>query len=223
MTTRLFVTGTDTDVGKTVVAAALAGGLRQLGRAVAAVKPLASGEPPPGTDASLLGQLAGHPPKVLACFEFPAAPTRAMALEGRTVTFADVTQYLENEERVLPKASGVLLVEGVGGWRVPLTPDATVDQLAQWLSAPVVVVAANRLGVLNHTLLTVEAVAQAGLPVAGVVLNDHFSTDPRLGAWNHDDLRAHLSVPVLRFPGGSLDPSALAHRGKALLERLVWQ
>ena len=222
MTARLFVTGTDTEVGKTVVAASLAGGLRRLGHTVAAVKPLASGEPAPGTDATLLGQLAGHPPKVLACFGFPAAPTRAMALEGRQVSFGDVRRFLEAEERNLPEAGGVLLVEGVGGWRVPLTPDATVDDLARWLSAPVVVVAANRLGVLNHTLLTVEAVAQAGLAVAGVVLNDHFCADPRLGAWNHDDLQAHLSVPVVRFPGGSLEPSNLSVRGEALLAELAW-
>ena len=142
MSRRLFVTGTDTDVGKTVVAAALAGGLRRLGHTVAAVKPLASGEPPPGTDATLLGQLAGHPPKVLACFRFPAAPTRAMALEGRSVPFSAVASYLCEQEASLPADSGVLLVEGVGGWRVPLTPDATVDALARWLAGPVVVVAA---------------------------------------------------------------------------------
>lgn len=223
MTTRLFVTGTDTEVGKTVVSAALAGGLRRLGHAVAAVKPLASGEAHPGTDATLLGQLAGHPPKVLACFAFPAAPTRAMALEGRRVTFAQVTAYLGEQEQGLPDRDGVLLVEGVGGWRVPLTPDATVDDLARWLDAPVVVVAANRLGVLNHTLLTVEAVRAAGLPVAGIVLNDHFCADSRLGDWNHADLEAHLTVPVLRLAGGPLQPDLLALKGETLLAGLAWR
>ena len=222
MSRRLFVTGTDTDVGKTVVAAALAGGLRRLGHTVAAVKPLASGEPPPGTDATLLGQLAGHPPKVLACFRFPAAPTRAMALEGRSVPFSAVASYLREQEASLPADSGVLLVEGVGGWRVPLTPDATVDALARWLAGPVVVVAANRLGVLNHTLLTVEAIERDGLVVAGVVLNDHFCTDARLGDWNHADLTEQLSVPVLRFAGGPLEAEPLALKGTALLANLGW-
>lgn len=220
VTARLFVTGTDTEVGKTVVTASLAAALRASGRAVAAVKPLATGEPWPGTDASLLGEAAGHAPKVLACFAEPAAPTRAMALEGRTVPFSDVQAYLLDQEAALPPG-GVLLVEGVGGWRVPLTPDATIDDLARWLAAPVVVVAANRLGVLNHTHLTVEAVQAAGLSVAAVVLNDHFATDPRLATWNAEDLTAALPLPVLRLGSGALTPAALAAQGAPLLRAVM--
>lgn len=185
---RLFVTGTDTEVGKSVVTAALAAGLRAAGVPVRAAKPLASGGEPPGEDATLLGIGGGHPPLVHTCLPTPAAPARASRQDGVPLDPAAITRWC----RALESRDHAVLVEGVGGWRVPLADGWCVDDLARDLGHPIVVVAANRLGVLNHTVLTVEAVRAAGLDVVGVVLNDAFDCPPELAAWNRDDLRAML-------------------------------
>jgi dethiobiotin synthetase len=192
-----FITGTDTEVGKSVVTAALAAGMVAAGRAVRALKPLASGGRPPGEDATLLGAAAGHSPLVHACFEAPAAPPRAAAQQGERVEPDAVRAWIEAQHR----PGHALLVEGVGGWRAPLARGWEVRDMATELGLPVVIVAANRLGVLNHTALTVDAVRGRGLDVLGVVLNDAFDCPPELAAWNRDDLRAQLpgtEVLVLR-------------------------
>src|SRR5690606_22634650 len=108
---------TDTDVGKSVVAACLAAALREAGRRVRAVKPLASGVAPgtAGEDAELLAAAAGHEPLVYATFEAALAPHRAARLEGRRVEPEALVAWL------LGQPGDPVLVEGVGGWRVPLT------------------------------------------------------------------------------------------------------
>lgn len=183
-----FITGTDTEVGKSVVTAALAAGLVAAGRAVRALKPLASGGRPPGEDATLLAEAAGHAPLVHSCFEAPAAPPRAAAQQGESVDPEAVQAWIRAQRR----DDHALLVEGVGGWRAPLATGWEVRDMATELGLPVVIVAANRLGVLNHTALTVDAIQQRGLEVLGVVLNDAFGCTPELAAWNRDDLRAQL-------------------------------
>ena len=188
-----FITGTDTEVGKTAVTASIAATLRANGADVSAVKPLATGSAPPGEDATLIAQAAGHEPRVHTCLPTPAAPHRAALLAAHTLSFDDILSW------VRAQSGTPLLVEGVGGWTVPLTADKRVSDLAIALGLPVIVVAANRLGVLNHTLLTVEAVQASGLTVCAVVLNDHFVTDDALAEWNHADLTAELSCPVIRF------------------------
>jgi dethiobiotin synthetase len=80
-------------------------------------------------------------------------------------------------------------MEGVGGWAVPLTESLTVEDLAITMAMPVIIVAANRLGMLNHTLLTVEAVRESGLQIAGVVVNNGMGEDSELKQWNVDDIR----------------------------------
>ncbi len=188
-----FITGTDTEVGKTAVTASIAATLRASGATVAAVKPLATGSAAPGEDATIIAQAAGHAPRVHTCLPTPAAPHRAAVLAGHTLSFQSILSWVREQD------GSPILVEGVGGWTVPITADKRVSDLAVELGLPVIVVAANRLGVLNHTLLTVEAVLASGLHVAAVVLNDHFTSDDALADWNHADLSSALPCPVVRF------------------------
>ncbi|MEC7949493.1 MAG: dethiobiotin synthase [Myxococcota bacterium] len=211
-----FVTGTDTEVGKSVVTASLAAGLVAAGLRVRAVKPLASGGTAPGEDAMLLGRAAGHPPLVHACFEAPVAPPRAARQEGRRIDPATVLSWTVAQRR----ADHAFLVEGVGGWRAPLADNWEVRDLATELGLPVVVVAANRLGVLNHAALTVDAVRGCGLRVLGVVLNDAFDCPPELAAWNRDDLRTQLpGTPIIALRRLTL-PRDLDTAGSWLARRL---
>jgi dethiobiotin synthetase len=195
---RLFVTGTDTEVGKSVVTACLAAPFH--GSAHAA-KIVASGvEVPPGEDATLLGFAAGHPPEVFATFRAPLSPQRAAALEGRAVDVAQLSTWLRS------RTGDPLLVEGVGGWLVPIAPGFHVPDAARIIDAPVLVVAADRLGVLNHTLLTCRAIRAAGMELAGVVLNRGVPGDAS-SDHNLDDLCELLDVPVV--PLGAVDVTRL--------------
>jgi dethiobiotin synthetase len=213
----LFVTGTDTGVGKTVVTASLAASLSRASVHVRALKPVASGvsSGEPGEDAVLLGLAAGHAPASCLRLRAPLSPHRAAALEGVTVTLEGIVGWIREN------TGEVTLVEGVGGWEVPLAPPARVSDLAEALAWPVLVVAPNRLGVLNHTLLTVQAIARRGLVVAGVALVEGRDTSDVSVTHNLEDLRALLpGVAVRPFPWlPSLDVDTLAAAGRGLLAR----
>ena len=213
----IFVTGTDTDVGKTVTTACLAAAVAATGARVRALKPVASGVPDGehGADAALLGYAAGHEPASFLSLRTPVSPHRAAALEGVTVDPDAVLAW------IAANGGDVTLVEGAGGWHVPFAPTWRVSHLAAALEWPVLVVAADRLGCLNHTMLTVDAVRAAGLPVAAVVL-----TGPAPGARgdrstssNYADLLELLpGVSVARLPWlPNLDRGTLAEAGRALL------
>lgn len=208
----VFVTGTDTGVGKTVVSAALAAALVRGGVHVRALKPVASGVPAgnAGEDATILGAAAGHLPLSLARFHAPISPHRAARLESAGLRGADVVAWVHEN------LGEVTIVEGAGGWEVPLIDGFRVADLAVALGWPVVVVAADRLGVLNHTLLTVAAIERAGLAVAGVVLTGAPAGD---GADNLADLRELLpGLPVRRLAWlDTLTPDMLAAAGSVLL------
>jgi dethiobiotin synthetase len=210
---RLFVTGTDTDVGKSVVTACLAQAARHHG-SVRAAKPVASGVTPgtAGDDATLIAAAAGHLPIVFATFAAPLSPHRAARLEGRTLP----ASLLED---VAALTADTVLVEGVGGWRVPLGGGWWNEDVARAAGARVVVVAADRLGVLNHTLLTVDAVRRAGLHLAGVVLNRGAGAGDASRVHNLDDLRELTNLPVAVLP--SLDPGDEAARDEA--GRHLWR
>lgn len=214
MHSRLFVTGTDTGVGKSVVTAALAAALADAGVAVRALKPIASGCAPgtPGEDAGLLGLADHHAPEAAFAFPAPLSPHLAAREAGETLDRPTVLAWLR------ARAADVCLVEGVGGWTVPLGPGWRVSDLAVELGAPVLVVARNRLGVLNHTLLTVEAVQQSGLLVAGVVLTPPDAPDAstELNAAALRELLPGLTVRSMRWVP-PWDRPALAAAGRALL------
>jgi dethiobiotin synthase len=205
------VTGTDTGVGKTRITAGLARALRDARVSVAALKPVASGVIPgeDAEDAVLLGAAADHEPRVFASFEAAISPHRAAALEGRSVDRGELNAWI----RQFPAA--VVLVEGAGGLRSPIGDDAGgryfVDDLAV---DALIVVAPNRLGVLNHLGMTLECSKR---PILGVVLNDgaRVDGDPSF-AYNHEDLAAMLSgVPLARAPFGDVDAIAASLAGFA--------
>jgi dethiobiotin synthetase len=169
-----FVTGTDTGVGKTVVAASIVAWLRGRGVAVRALKPLATGldDPPDPVwprDHELLASVAGATPQetILAGYGPAVSPHLAAELAGTRPL--SVTE-LADGVRAAAAPADTLVVEGVGGLLVPLGPDADVRDLATTLGLPLVIVARPGLGTINHTLLTLEAAHRAGLRVAGVVL-----------------------------------------------------
>jgi dethiobiotin synthetase len=169
----LFVTGTDTEVGKSVVAAALTAALRAGGLAVGAYKPVVTGldDPPEGGkphDHELLATCAGMSPEDVAPYRFGPAVSPHLAAEAAGVTI-DPAVLVD-----VARATGegrTLVAEGVGGLLVPLTSDGyLVRDLIAALGLRVVVVARPGLGTINHTLLTLESARAAGLDVRGVVL-----------------------------------------------------
>jgi dethiobiotin synthetase len=169
----LFVTGTDTSVGKTVLTAGIACALRAHGHSVGVVKPVQSGAPAPDPDgdAMLLKRWVGvaEPAEEIAPFAFaaPLAPLVAARLEGRAI---DRDLAVAAVHRVARRYEAVL-VEGAGGLFVPLAEDWTVADLAVDLALPLLVVARAGLGTVNHTTLTVRAARELGLETVGVVLN----------------------------------------------------
>jgi len=171
-TTGVFVTGTDTGVGKTVVACTLARALRGAGRDVGVLKPAETGVPPEGPlDAHALLVAAGaDDPIEDVCpvqLKLPAAPTVAAAAEGTEVDLAAIRAAWSR----LRARHEVMIVEGAGGLLVPLAEKCTMADFAAELELPLVVVARAALGTINHTLLTLEAIERRGLPLAGVVIS----------------------------------------------------
>jgi dethiobiotin synthetase len=169
----VFVTGTDTGVGKTIVAATVARALAGEGRRVGVMKCAATGVGWPGeptmTDAALLAAAArSDDPLDLMCpqrFGPPLAPLTAASLEGRIVDIEAITQAAT----ALARRHQWLVVEGVGGAAVPLTPHLLVSDLIALLGLPALVVARSALGTVNHTVLTLEHLRARGVRVAGVV------------------------------------------------------
>jgi dethiobiotin synthetase len=219
---RLCITGTDTDVGKSLVTACLAAAWRATGRSVLAAKPIASGVPAGahGEDAERIAAAAGHPPLTWARFAAPISPHRAQRLEGRDADPAALLAWLDALD------ADVVLVEAAGGWRVPLIADGhggfvEAADLARRLGGAVLVVAADRLGVLSHTRLTVQAIQDRGLPVAGVALDAVSPQTDESSAFNLEDLRSLLDVPVAAVPFmPRIDPTILAATGSRLIHDL---
>jgi dethiobiotin synthetase len=167
-----FVTGTDTGVGKTIVAASLAAALASRGTRVAAFKPVLTGADEPTSrwpsDDTLLASVTGSSPEAVAPLRFGPAvsPHLAAALAGVTID----PGWLLARARATADGAEVIVVEGVGGLRVPLAPAYSVRELARDLGLPLVIAARPGLGTINHTLLAVECARAAGLDVRAVVL-----------------------------------------------------
>jgi len=168
----LFVTATDTGVGKTAVACGVVAGWRARGRDVGAMKPAQSGHAPgEPSDAELLRAAAGggDPPELVCPYSLrePLAPAVAAREEGVEISLSRIL----DAARALAARHEAIVVEGAGGLLVPLTERETYADLARALGFPVLVVARAGLGTVNHVSLTVEALRARGLAIAGIVLN----------------------------------------------------
>ena len=200
----LFITGTDTHVGKTHIAALMIRALRTSGHRVGAYKPVCSGAVRDATGGvywddieRLRGALGTDCPDDAICpqrFLAPLAPPLAARAEGRTVDFH---QAISGAHWWMGRAD-LLIVEGAGGLLAPVTQTETVADLARAIGHPLIVVARCGLGTINHTLLTVEAARHRGLPVAGVVLNQsHPGDDRALAEANAAEIEGRGAVRVL--------------------------
>jgi len=212
----LFVTGTDTGAGKSVVAAAICAELAARGERVAAFKPVItgtdepSGEWPP--DHELLGAATGQRPDEVAPLRFGPAvsPHLAAELAGTTI---DPAQLVAAARRAREWAD-VLVCEGVGGLLVPFSPAYSVRDLAADLGFPLVVTARPGLGTINHALLTIEAARAAGLEVRGVVMTPWPQDPDAMVTSNRETVQRLSGVPVSIL--GVTSPATLARAGATL-------
>jgi len=199
---RYFIAGTDTDVGKTMIACAFLAQARGQGLTTAAVKPVAAGciNTKDGLRNDDAQQLLAQCTLPLyyeqvnpVAFIDPIAPHIAAQKEGQRMQVDRLVGYTSG---VIVQGANLTLVEGAGGWRVPVNEHETLADLAIGLSIPVVLVVGMRLGCINHALLTVEAITRDGLTLAGWVAN---CVDPEMIELdaNIATLKDRISAPML--------------------------
>ncbi|WP_128904690.1 dethiobiotin synthase [Halorubrum amylolyticum] len=197
----LFVLGTGTGVGKTVITAGLVGCLRDRGRDAVGIKPAQTGFPP-DDDAGFVAEAAGSE-DASVCLRYlePAlAPAVAADVENVALSYDEILQGCRREL----DAADPGVVEGIGGLRVPLAEGMEVVDLAADLGLPTLVVARSGLGTLNHSALTVKALERRGLDVCGVVLND-YAGETLAERTNPDVLESMVDLPVYTVPGLDLE------------------
>lgn len=212
----LFVTGTDTGVGKTLITAGLAHALQACGIDVGVMKPVETGCPtrngrPQPPDALTLCEAAGSRDALDLInpyrFREPLAPMVAAERSRRSI---DVDRLLERFGRLADRHT-VMLVEGAGGLLVPITEKVSFLDLAARLQLPILVVIGSRLGALNHARLTIDAALTARVPVAGAIVNRATAERSPARTTNLSVLRRLLPIPVL----GEI-PHLSGTRGNAL-------
>jgi len=217
----LFVTGTDTEVGKTIVASAIAATLSDRGERVAVFKPVLTGldgfgDDLPDHDRLRLSARSRQRPQEIAPYRFkpPVSPHLAAEAAGTRVK-PDILLACADRART---AGDVLIAEGVGGLMVPLAEGYLVRDLAVDLGLPVVIVARPGLGTINHTLLTIECARAAGLVVAAVVLTPWPEAPRAMERSNLDTIARGGGVEVGTLP--KLDVSGpIAPREDLPIER----
>jgi dethiobiotin synthetase len=212
MTHGYFVTGTDTGVGKTLIACGLLRAFAACGYRAVGMKPVAAGAEPRG-DHVVYGDVealcaAGNvaaPREVMNPYAFrrPIAPHIAAAEEGVVI---DLDQ-IERSFRALAGGADAVVVEGAGGFRVPLGPATDTGELARRLGLPVILVVGIRLGCLNHALLTADSIAAHGLSLAGWVAN-HVDPDMSAADENVAALEARLPARLLARVRHAATPSS---------------
>jgi dethiobiotin synthetase len=208
----LLITGTDTGIGKTVIAGAIAAWFRKQGSRVGVLKPAASGcvkrrEGIVSEDAEFLAHCAdaAQPLDVIAPQRFiePLAPAVAAQRAGVTLDWSAIQRSIDSIER----ASDVLIVEGVGGIMVPMDPKHTMLDVAAWLKLPAVIVARPALGTINHTILTVDALRRRDVAVAGVVINRYPAENANVAEeTNPRTIESWGKVPVLAIVPDVTEP-----------------
>jgi dethiobiotin synthetase len=218
------VTGTDTGVGKTLIACALLHAFARSGARVVGMKPVAAGVVSDhgvlvNEDVAALREASNvDVPQSLAnpyCFAPAIAPHIAAHLAGVEIELERVREAFD----LLSARADCVIVEGVGGFRVPLGPNLDSTQLPRALALPVVLVVGMRLGCLNHALLTREAIERTGLRFAGWVAN-HIDPDMRCQDENVEALRERLGAPLLARIAFGAQPNADAVSRMLLLDAL---
>lgn len=221
MTSAFFITGTDTGVGKTLAAVALLEKARASGLTTAAVKPVAA-----GCERQQAGLRNGDALDLQRAISLalsyeqvnpvalapPVAPHIAAREAGVSVTAAGLADHCRHIQGL---GVDLMLVEGAGGWRVPLNDDETLADLARLLGLPVILVVGVRLGCINHALLTAEAIRADGLALAGWIAN---AVDPAMSRYpdNVATLAQRLpcpllgEIPFMDTPSGARAADALA-------------
>lgn len=200
----LVVTGTDTGVGKTIATAALGSAARSRGVDVAVCKPVQTGvvgAADPASDLNEVARLAGVPTLVgVACYREPLAPAAAAELDGLPLpALGDLVAAV----RAVDRPDRLTLVEGAGGLLVEIAADGvTLRDLAGELSAPVLVVCRAGLGTLNHTALTVEALARHSVPCAGLVIGSWPPAPGAAESYNRETLGRFAPVRAI-LPAGA--------------------
>lgn len=217
MSAGVFISGTDTGVGKTVVTSALARGLRKASIDVGVMKPVETGVPDTGpADALALIRAADVQDDLdLVCplqFEMPAAPLAAARNEGREVAIEQIVGAYHELQRRHP----FMLVEGAGGLLVPIDEKTTMADLAERLELPVLLVARASLGTINHTMLTLEACASRGLDVVGVVLSHSSGKISKAEERNVELLRESLAEQLIGEVHPQAEPEQTAPRDAGL-------
>ena len=210
--TAWFVTGTDTEVGKTFATCALLLALKQRGVCAVGMKPVAAGTDAQGRneDVEQLKAASGvaAPPELVNpyLFEPAIAPHIAAAEAGVAIDLERIAAACER----LCDSSDAVLVEGVGGFCVPLGDACDAADLAARLGLPVILVVGLRLGCINHALLTCQAVAARGLPLAGWIAN---RIDPDMPRWEENlaALRQRIDAPLLGVIPPASTPEAAAN------------
>ncbi len=219
-----FVTGTDTGVGKTVIAAAIIKVIRALGMSVCGMKPVETGCTRIGntlypSDGMFLKKAAAMEETINHitpyCFETPVAPSLASEIEGNPVNVDSIVEEFQS----LQERHDVVVVEGVGGILVPIKRDYFVLDLIRDLKLPLIIVSRPFLGTLNHTLLTVNYALKEGIKVSGIVINFTRPPDVTVAENTNPMMLQQLSqVPVMgTFPhlenleDGTIEKAALRY------------
>ena len=198
----IFITGTDTEVGKTLIAGGMAGVWVKRGKRIGVMKPVESGcvrsdnglQP---QDALFLKEMSASADELELInpyrFEHPLAPSMAAELEGIEIDLKEI----ERIYRQLEHTHDLMLVEGAGGLLAPVYKTFTVADLIKLLDIPLVVVAKNSLGTINHTLLTVEYARNNGLTVLGIIINNLISSPDSSSETNPQIIKELSGLPLL--------------------------
>lgn len=213
-----FLTGTDTNAGKTSVARALLLAARARGLHAIGYKPVESGCPAGqdfGHDALAMAEAAEHPPQTSYVFRAPVAPLHAAKQADEIVSIPRI----QARSAELSVDAELLLIEGAGGLLVPLSPNATIADLAVALGQALLIVAPDTLGSINHSLLTIEAARQRGLKVDALILSER-EPGAGQGLANAEQIREYGKVQVLHLAHATTDKDVV-RGGETLLRALL--
>jgi len=190
----LLITGTDTEVGKTFFTVSLLKFLLSKGKKACALKPVETGCREKCSDADAISRTCKRKIEPIYSFKLPLAPAVASEIEGKEINVEllkeKVTDFSKNYDQVL--------IEGAGGILVPITWEYSFLDLAKELKLDVIIVALNKLGVINHTLLTLKVCEMEGVKVKGIVLNSPKEFDESVRT-NYETLKKLCNVPVFTF------------------------